>query len=1525
MPSEYTQTLLNAIKKIRQACISQYLILTAPLVNMAEISSSVPEEEKELLSSLSKSDNPYNHFWRFLEAFLHKEYKALDTFSQQAALYHIIDALTQFLQKENFSQEELATLKSTLMGASLKEKKPLELQPEKTILYNDRDNQISQFTALFPQEKLQTLFQHLFTLDEGANPTLDRQQLTTDIIPILEALEAYNLPIIAETFRVVIQNNAQTNPSEIDYRSAYFIQLVDFIKALQWGFYCKDQMFTPTLYQLLFYEDAKNNFTTFLTIFTNRLKQDPEAAKKARFQKQLQDAYAALKSQLLIPLPSSLLDQLHYGIKNTTELKTTLQTLITYLKEEKPSLKIMITPSLPSEIKEEDKKESVLKNDAIDYDYDEEEATPSVTSEYSASSSMPQDSPMAESLPDQPLDSSSSLAFLPHPYYLQGFKPVTLKEAPDYDDELLAEIKEGFLEEIETEVFPSLKETLKKLQASPEDQAALKDLRRNFHTLKGSGYMVGLMYEGELAWFVETVLNDCLEKKYPFSEATWHHANDGFIAYQKRLTDEPLPETELNRLAFQADFLAQHKGIIPLQEDYQEDQKKELPDDSPSLEEKSHQPTSLSTPLPSPLLSPLPSPLLSPSAVKEAEAPPSSAPTAKATLKTDIYSNIDNIFHNLPLLIIQLKRGSKRVLQRFVNHLQVLSRYPQAYQHQMANQLIKAVRRNSLLYLAYGVTPKEERCNLWQEVLNQTTQLLQDSQSSEILTSGFSLEYYLKELDQKIIEYPFFEQQTQHLDSINEDIFIEFRNEALELIEQADDLIQQWQLHGFLAKAPELDELKRLMHTLKGSARMVGKDDIGHLTHAIESLFEEVNLPLFGKDERLYSLLERSLDYIPTMLETQSPLLTEEGHNLLSSISVLLGLDERLEEASTKPFAQTPSREVEKKPERTALTELSTIRVAPNKLNFLSENTAESIIVTAQQARDLNQTLTLVGELSHAINKISSQARRIEIGMESQITSRHTRMGDTKDFDPLELDRYSEFQELTRLLMESTNDLNSLQKSINENLNHLITRSDKSTKLQTAINTTLTEVRSESFNSIIPRLKRLCRQTAKTYNKNIELVTEGTELVVERVILEQLVVPFEHMIRNAIIHGIEDREQRKAAQKDEKGTISLYVRQIGNNLHITFADDGQGINIEKARERARELELLDTTTSVEDNELLELLMLPGMTTAQTLTEDAGRGVGLDILSKSLSLLNGKLTIANQPKQGLAFEIQIPFSLTTIETLTVLLDKTAVALPVKNIVAIDKIPRKHIDKEQLVYQQNTYQLISLAHLFSTENRPQRPENSYLLFYQVSIENKVHYFAFEIDEVLDKQATILYPLNPQVSHTPFLLGSSLLADGSIIFILNLDEICTNTQLQNTIKERKAIAQKESHQDTSAKLPSILIVDDSITMRRASSRIVERMGLEAKTATDGLDAIEKLQKSRPDLILLDIEMPRMDGFEFLSYIRSLTDYQTIPVIMVTSRTGEKHRKKARSLGVDDYCGKPYQESELIAIIERLLKKKM
>lgn len=1498
MQSENAQTLLNTIKKVRQSYIGHYLLLTAPVVNVADIRPSLPIEEEALLSSLVDENHQYSELWCFLEEFFQKQYITLDAFSQQVALYQIIKILTQLIQTEQFSQNELTVLKETLTNPLLTELKPIELHPEKTILHNDRDNQIAQFSLFFSQEALQALPQHLLNLDDAIKPTLDLKKLNTDLAPILKALEDYNLPIIAETFRTVFQtqenqqDQSQQNSHPIDYIGAYFIQLVDFVRALQWGFYCKDQMFTSSLYQLLFYEDAKNNFITFLTIFTNRLKQDPDAAKKVRFQKQLQDAYAALKSQLLIPLPDSLLEKLHRSIKNPPELEATLQTLITYLKEENPSLTVTIDPMCSSRKKQE-KGESRRQDKTPLHELTK--LTPPAIS-----SSPPSDLTSVHTLDRAPTplhNPSPPLEALPHPYYLQGFKPVTLKEAPDYDEELLAEIKDGFLEEIETEVFPTIKETFKELQISPDNQAALKDLRRNFHTLKGSGYMAGLMYEGELAWCVETVLNDCLEKKYPFNEAIWHHAKDGFLAYQKRLAQIPLPETELNRLAFQAEFLAQHKGIIPLQEDLHEEAtslKEEIPPPLP--------PTSRKTEA-------LPSPLSLPS---------------ETALKTDIYSNIDNIFHNLPLLISQLKKGSKRVLQKFVNHLQVLSRYPQAYQQQAANQLIKAVRRNSLLYLAYGVTPKEERCTLWQEVLTHTTQLLQGHQLSEVLTTDYSLDYYLDKLDQKIIEYPFFKKQVQPLDAINEKIFIEFREEALEIVEQADDLIQQWQVHNFTARAPELDELRRLMHTLKGSARMVGKEDIGHLTHAIESLFEKVNLPLFGKDERLYALLERSLDYIPTMLETQSSRLAEEGHNLLSSISILLGLEESFDETSNTTFAPTPSRETQEKPERMALTELSTIRVAPNKLNFLSENTAETIILTAQQVRDLNQTLSLVGELNHAINKVSSQARRIEIGMESQITSRHTRMGDTKDFDPLELDRYSEFQELTRLLMESTSDLNSIQKSISDHLNHLITRSEKSTKLQTAINTTLTEVRSESFNSIVPRLKRLCRQTAKTYNKNIELITEGTDLVVERVILEQLIVPFEHMIRNAIVHGIEDKAKREATQKNEKGVISLQVKQIGNNLHITFADDGEGIDIEKARARALELKLIDTTTPVDDNELLQLLMLPGMTTAQTLTEDAGRGVGLDILSKSLSLLNGKLKIINKPQKGLVFEIQIPFSLTTIETLTVRLDKTAVALPVKNIVAIDKIPRKHIANDSLVHQQNTYQLISLAHLFSAGKIPSTSENSYFLFYQIRGQHKTHYFAFEIDEVLDKQDTILYPLNPQISQTPYLLGSSLLADGSIIFILNLDEICTNTQLQATLKEREVVAQKESSQDASLKLPSILIVDDSITMRRASSRIVERMGLIAKTATDGLDAIEKLQKLRPDLILLDIEMPRMDGFEFLSYIRSLTEYQTIPVVMVTSRTGEKHRKKARNLGVDDYCGKPYQESELIAIIERLLKKK-
>lgn len=1074
-----------------------------------------------------------------------------------------------------------------------------------------------------------------------------------------------------------------------------------------------------------------------------------------------------------------------------------------------------------------------------------------------------------------------------HPYYLTDTIEVTLKEAPDYDDELMAELRESFHEEAMEEVFPTLTESLEALKSEPYSEEKILTLRRAFHTLKGSGYMAGYMYEGEIAWQVEQVLNGCRDKNYPFSPAIWHHANDGYHAIATLLGGGEFSNDELGRIAYQAQYLMSNGGIIEPQE--MSAIVEQLP--KAAVEHIAEERPALET----------------------AAAMPEESEEVDTTL-----SHLKAPLASLQELMAQLRDGSYYDLRDFSKASGQLAEHSPLPPSDPRQALINALHYGALMHRAHGVLPREETITLWDHVVAKIATLIN---LGETVTEA-EVRESVAALKRPIITYGGAIEEVSDETEEESELYELFLEEAVEILELSDELINDWRLEGFSEESELIAEFRRHMHTLKGSARMVGREDIGQLAHAMESLLDPLYISRFNSDPKQFEILQRSVDYLPLMLEQTKSGLNQEGYSLLSALHLILGNETPAElDHEGNVEGEQQHTKVTEKTSTAAQAELSAIRVSPVHLASISEDIAENAILNSQQERTITHISNILEELDRTIARLNMQTRRIEIEMEAQMLSRHARLIEEDDFDPLELDRFTELQQVTRFISESVSDLISLGESINEQTDELNSTLDKQITLNEFVSSALNEIRTVSFLHIVPRLRRLIRQVSKEHGKKVELITEGVEFPVERSIVEQMIAPFEHMIRNSIIHGLESPEERQQQNKAEVGVISLTVIKEDAELLIRFSDDGRGIDVEKVRQKVIEMGAIDPDASYSDQEIVEMLMLPGMTTAESLSQDAGRGVGLDVFAKAVLLLNADFQIINNPGEGLTFEVRVPFTLSTIKSLIVKSGRKHYAIPLNHVVAVDN--QLEVDDEgYLFYQGEHYRNYHLGAIYrDLEAVAQRNEEH--LHILLNINDKR--YALEIDEISSQEEIIMRPLNPQIASTPGLSGASVLSNGEIVFIVDVNKLFNSELISDDLEVAVDALTPTLEESIQNHIPKVLVVDDSITMRRVSSRLVERLGLRYETAKDGLDAIEKVEQEIPDLIMLDIEMPNMDGFEVLSYLKSQSQFHDIPIIMITSRIGEKHKERALELGANMYCGKPYSEEEMNQNIRTLLADKI
>ncbi len=772
-------------------------------------------------------------------------------------------------------------------------------------------------------------------------------------------------------------------------------------------------------------------------------------------------------------------------------------------------------------------------------------------------------------------------------------------------------------------------------------------------------------------------------------------------------------------------------------------------------------------------------------------------------------------------------------------------------------------------------------------------------------------------------------------DDVDEQVLPIFLDEAAELFPQAGEELRAWRRNPHDGKA--VAELRRTLHTFKGSARMAGAMRLGELTHIMESHLAVNDVTTTATPE-LFEALETELDRIAFVLDrlrageanTKLPWVAESADDAAVETVPVATADavvappvaERPVVVPLVPAAFAAPVVAASQGEATPELEMGAraqLRVRADVIDRLVNEAGEVAIARARVEGELRSLKANLLELTNSVIRLRTQMREIEIQAESQIQSQMSLMQEQPgDFDPLEFDRYTRFQELTRSLAEGINDVSTVQHSLLKNLDDADAALLAQARLSREVQQRLFSIRTVPFGSLSERLYRILRSTAKELDKRANLEIHGAKVELDRSVLEKLVGPLEHLLRNALDHGIESRAARVAAGKLETGEISLTVRQVGNEVVIDLADDGSGVDYERVRERARSLGLFTADTEPTDAQLVEFLFQPGFSTASKVTQISGRGIGMDVVRAEVATLGGRVEVGTTPGKGTKFTLTMPLTLAVAQAVLIRAGGRLWALPAPMVEQVQQIKSQGLlelyIQRKVEWQGRTYPFHYLPRLLgdTTHNPETLRYNSVLL-----LRSGQTYAAVHVDEMIGTQEVVVKNIGPQLARVSGISGATVLGSGEIVLIINPVQLAGRSDVPRFEPDREDRAIGDRPRPPQAVVsgqPMVMIVDDSLTVRKITSRLLQREGFAVTTAKDGVDALQLLGEQVPDVILLDIEMPRMDGFEFAKTIKGDPKFVNIPIIMITSRTAEKHRNRAAELGVDLYLGKPYQEEELL-----------
>ena len=595
-------------------------------------------------------------------------------------------------------------------------------------------------------------------------------------------------------------------------------------------------------------------------------------------------------------------------------------------------------------------------------------------------------------------------------------------------------------------------------------------------------------------------------------------------------------------------------------------------------------------------------------------------------------------------------------------------------------------------------------------------------------------------------------------------------------------------------------------------------------------------------------------------------------------------------------------------------------RVDADLLDQLLNVSGEVSISRARLEQQMGSIEFNLGELSRTVTRLKEQQRKLEIETEKQILHGHEEeTGHRAEFDPLELDRYSAIQQFSRGLAETASDVASIQQLLESLVQETQNLLQQQARTVTELQNGLMRTRMVPFQRHVQRLSRIVRQAAADTGKRAELIVSGASGELDRQVLERMLPPFEHMLRNAVVHGIETPDERVAQGKGDSGTIHLDLQREGAEVMVKVSDDGAGMKLNAIRDKGLALGLIQPGRALSDEDAMQLILEPGFSTAGSVTQQAGRGVGMDVVATEIKRLGGSLNMETHAGKGTTFTVRLPFTLAISHALVVRTGDEYYALPLPTVEGVLRLSKAdvsaHLGREAATFEQNgqKYRFQHLAAFVGLEPSP-LPEGD-ITVPVVLVRAGEHSTGLVADELIGSREIVVKSVGPQISSIRGISGATILGDGRIVIILDIGALVRG--------EWRSQGQTLPVREKGDRRTFAMVVDDSITVRRVTQRLLERNGMRVLTARDGMDAVTLLQDNVPDIILLDIEMPRMDGYEVAAHVRSDPRLRDIPIIIITSRVGEKHRARAIELGVDDYLGKPYQEAQLLDAIVPLVER--
>lgn len=795
------------------------------------------------------------------------------------------------------------------------------------------------------------------------------------------------------------------------------------------------------------------------------------------------------------------------------------------------------------------------------------------------------------------------------------------------------------------------------------------------------------------------------------------------------------------------------------------------------------------------------------------------------------------------------------------------------------------------------------------------------------------------EVEPIVPEAPAVEAQVQsiELDEDGEEVLEIYLEEAAEILQNMDEALQVWSKEP--SNKSSIETLQRSLHTLKGGARLSDLTALGDLTHELETYFEKVADGQIEATDQQVEFVMRGYDVIHHLVD-------EVGASRMLTTPVAY-MNELMHVIKGKPMAPAPAAPISapskaapevKKPaevvpfEKKAAESVTNdaaarrpkqqevVRIAADQLESLVNLTGETSIFRARLEQQISLLRYNLDEMNQALDRLKDQLRNMEIETDAQIEYRREVAGvDYEEFDPLEFDRYTRQQELTRSLGESAADIASLK----ESLDNLASDSETLLLQQGRVNTEMSErlmrTRMVPFDSLVPRLRRIVRQIGNELGKAVDLAISA-EGEMDRTVLERMIAPIEHMLRNAMDHGIESIEERQAAGKSETGRVRIRLFREGSEIFIEIQDDGRGLNIDAIRKKALERGLINENSELSDHELQQMIFEAGFSTAQKVTQISGRGVGMDVVSSEIKQMGGVVEINSVRGKGATFTVKLPFTVSVNQALMISVGDDIFAVPLTNIEGIVRVSPFEIQEyydnpdARFEYAGMAYHMRYMGNLLDHNNKPDL-EGVTKPLPVLLLHGAEHPTAVQVDELMGSREIVVKSVGQQLSLLSGLSGATILGDGRVVLILDVPAL---TRRADATVVSELGVEEATFED---RVPTVMVVDDSITVRKVTQRLLQRHDYDVVLAKDGVDALNVLSDHKPDVMLLDIEMPRMDGFELATIIRHDDKLKELPIIMITSRTGEKHRERAESIGVNRYMGKPYNEVDLLQTIESLL----